>query len=945
MKAPLEIKIFLSSPGDVADERGLAARIVKQELPYDPLFRGRLTFDLISWNDPAAPTPMLANLTPQEAITRGLPRPSECDFVVVVLWARLGTPLPEQCRKANGERYLSGTEWEFENALKAADDARKEGRELKPRILIYRRTEDPRISLKDPEIDEKRKQYTYVNQFFENFKNPDGSLKRSFVEYSTPSEFADEMKRNLHALLTTITTELIRQEERDNNKSKNKAALELPWPGSPYPGLRAFTPEEEEIFFGRGNEVDKLLQLLRDPKYRFLAVVGASGTGKSSLVRAGLSPRLKKNAIEGSKDWRVLDFKPGALENPFELLAVKLNEMLPAAMQHQWPRELAARLQNRAEWIGILAEQVLAGSPEWAELLLFVDQFEELFTPSVEESYRSPFITMLACAATSKRMRVVVTLRADFLIRAAESATKLSELLQAGTFLLAPPREVALSEMIRHPAERAGLKLEDGLADEILKDAGTDPGALPLMAFCLQELYQQTVPDHRLTCEAYHEVGGLKGAISHQATQVIERLSTETREALPWLFQALVHVDVVTGAATRQRVNRSAIETDEAATELLEALINVRLLQAGEHGKGRQPTVELAHEALFDAWPQLQDWLRDNHTLLQRRTEIEIAMVRWDRENRDPRDLLTGKQLAEAMQLASQRPYFLTSSIRLYVKLSQEREKHIGNLSPEDINRFIHEQAYKVSEERRSKRAEYLRGIFESLHPDEIRSIFMDANKLINVIEPEDEERRVSDWHIGKMRFISDILEGNLNFALRISPEAYPQLEREWLEDFKKHRAYLIWEARGRGFDLDSGLSNYHAACEWIVERLTDGDMKMPEQFEAVRKYIESQLLNSGKLDTSKSGTHELIGTKARRLHQLLRDMPAEENWCLAENQVKIYYENIIPAVEGNPENVRQIICAIEPAQVNLRLYDIVNCFEITLVTYFVKVNMNIIQV
>jgi hypothetical protein len=236
---------------------------------------------------------MLANLTPQEAITRGLPRPSECDFVVVVLWARLGTPLPEQCRKANGERYLSGTEWEFENALKAADDARKEGRELKPRILIYRRTEDPRISLKDPEIDEKRKQYTYVNQFFENFKNPDGSLKRSFVEYSTPSEFADEMKRNLHALLTTITTELIRQEERDNNKSKNKAALELPWPGSPYPGLRAFTPEEEEIFFGRGNEVDKLLQLLRDPKYRFLAVVGASGTGKSSLVRAGLSPRLQ----------------------------------------------------------------------------------------------------------------------------------------------------------------------------------------------------------------------------------------------------------------------------------------------------------------------------------------------------------------------------------------------------------------------------------------------------------------------------------------------------------------------------------------------------------------------------------------------------------------------------------------------------------------------------
>jgi AAA+ ATPase superfamily predicted ATPase len=176
-------------------------------------------------------------------------------------------------------------------------------------------------------------------------------------------------------------------------------------------------------------------------------------------------------------------------------------------------------------------------------------------------------------------------------------------------------------------------------------------------------------------------MGGLRGAIGHQATRVVERLSIEAQETLPRLFQALVHVDVVTGAATRQRANRSEIGTDEAAAELLEALIHARLLQAGEHDKGHQPTVELAHEALFDAWPQLQDWLRDNHPLLQRRTEIEVAMARWDRENRDPRDLLTGKRLAEAIQLASQRPYFLTPRIRLYVKLSQEREKHMRTLS------------------------------------------------------------------------------------------------------------------------------------------------------------------------------------------------------------------------------------------------------------------------
>jgi hypothetical protein len=158
MKAPPKIQIFLSSPSDVADERGLAARIVKEELPYDALFRGRLTFDLVSWDDPAAPTPMLANLPPHEAVARGLPKPSECDFVVVVLWARLGTPLPEQYRKANGERYLSGTEWEFEDALKGVDDALNEGRKLKPTILVYRRTEKPLIELPDPQLYEKDQQ-------------------------------------------------------------------------------------------------------------------------------------------------------------------------------------------------------------------------------------------------------------------------------------------------------------------------------------------------------------------------------------------------------------------------------------------------------------------------------------------------------------------------------------------------------------------------------------------------------------------------------------------------------------------------------------------------------------------------------------------------------------------------------------------------------------------
>jgi formylglycine-generating enzyme required for sulfatase activity len=589
---------------------------------------------------------------------------------VVVLWARLGTPLPEQYRKANGERYRSGTEWEFEDALKAADDARKEGRELKPTILVYRRTEVPRIELTDPQLNEKRDQYNNVNQFFENFKDPDGSLKRSFVEYSTPSQFADKLKKNLHDLLTPKAEALIRDEERNKNTTPTQAELQPSWRGSPYPGLRAFTVEEEVIFFGRGNEVDRLIKLLRDPAQRFLAVVGASGTGKSSLVRAGLLPRLKKNAVEGSKDWRVLDFKTGDRENPFELLEVKLSEMLPVAMQPQRPSELAERLQNKPEWIGILAEQVLAGSPAWAELLLFVDQFQELFTPSVKESYCSPFVAMLASAAASERMRVVVTLRADFLTLAAESATRLPELLQAGMFPLPPPRQDALAEMIRLPAPVAGAKLEDDVAYKILEDAGNDPGALPLVAFCLSELYDKSAPERCITLSKYEELGGLRGAIGRQVEVAWQRtqqaLGTQQRseqerdKTLEILFSKLVASDR-DGKAVRRRATHAELDGNEAVKRLVREL-------SGDQGRlltCTQDTVELAHDALLDKWPKLKCWFKWNRADMQLWADLEHDANNWLMSSRDENLLWKGKKLQEARKLLKREPPLVPNSLTM----------------------------------------------------------------------------------------------------------------------------------------------------------------------------------------------------------------------------------------------------------------------------------------
>ena len=176
------VRIFLSSPGDVADERTSARQLIDGELPKLPSFRGRLELELIAWDDPAAQIPMLATETPQESVNAARPRPATCDIVIVILWARMGTPLPDNVRKPNGEPYLSGTEWEYEDAVNSP-------RQPQPEVLVYRRTEEPKIGLRDPQKKEKEEQFERVEAFFARFRNADGSLKGGVNEYATPSEF------------------------------------------------------------------------------------------------------------------------------------------------------------------------------------------------------------------------------------------------------------------------------------------------------------------------------------------------------------------------------------------------------------------------------------------------------------------------------------------------------------------------------------------------------------------------------------------------------------------------------------------------------------------------------------------------------------------------------------------------------------------------------------
>jgi tetratricopeptide (TPR) repeat protein len=644
LSQPRHITVFLSSPGDVADERALARRTL-ESLENQPFIRGRATLRVVAWDNPGAKTPLLANLSPQEAINRQLLRPGQCDIAVVVLWSRLGTPLGEEYRKPNGEAYRSGTEWEFEDAARNPATS----------ILMYRRTEPVRVDLDDPDYDDKRRQYEAVKQFFAERMRRGSAGARGFVTYESPSEFEARFATDIRSVL-----EMMLERAPESEEVARAPAREAIWHGSPYPGLRALSQRDAPLFFGRGAETDQLLAHLRTSPTHFLGVVGASGSGKSSLVGAGLLPRLADGAIDGSRSWRSIRMSPSQADrDPFMSLTRQL-AALPA------PSQTAERMRDemRADprETGDIAVTVLPPEQPSAELVVFIDQLEELFTV-VPVEVRQPFDTAIGAMAAHRRIRVIATLRSDFFASAA-NYPQLAALLQHSHFLLLPPGWRALTEMVVKPAERAGIEFEPGLADRLVADSGIEPGSLPLLAYTLDQLFDAE-HDTLLTHATYDELGGIRGAISRRAEGAYTAADAESQAALPRLFRELVAVDR-TGIATRQRASRRELGKDPAAARLAEQLVRSRLLIADTHDGVE--TLEVAHEALFESWPRLKLWLDESRDFLLWRQRLRFSMDLWQRSGRRSEALLSGVFLDEALGWLGKRAQDLSDEERQFIE-------------------------------------------------------------------------------------------------------------------------------------------------------------------------------------------------------------------------------------------------------------------------------------
>jgi WD40 repeat protein len=675
------LRIFISSPGDVPKER-LRAELIIDRLNQD--YGRDLTLETYRWEH----EPMIASGHFQDAIEL----PSAHDIVVFIVWSRLGTPLPERTavreyRGIDGHAPVTGTEWEYEDALKAA---RERG---EPTILAFRNLNPAPVDAVDRQArDGALAQLEALDVFWRRHFADRDAFVAAFDGYRTLEEFAAHLEQALR--------KLIERRIRRASDALGPDSLAT-WTGPPFRGLRAYEFEQAAIYFGRDGVVaraaDQLTARAREGT-AFLLISGPSGSGKSSLALAALAPRLMKpQRIEGIGILRRAVLRPGDAGSD---LATGLAEALTGARAipellgpGQKLDDLAALLRSSSDGASYLLEQALsrvgedarrAGillAHEKAQAILIVDQLEEIFTrEDLSSEERSRFAARLG-ALSRTGVWVVATLRNDFWHRVAEIEELAALASGDGRLDIAPPSSAELSEIARKPVLSSGLAYEvhetTGLSlDSVIVDhAAAQSGALPLLSFALDELYKIDVLGARgriLTYRAYESLGGLEGAIANRAETVVAALSPTAQAALPRVLRALTTSGAGADAEPVSRpVPLGSFAPGTEVRAVVDALIGARLLVASD--AGQEPTVRLAHEALLARWERAREQLAADRRDIETRSSIERQFERWRRAPPAARAglLLRDPDLAAAIDLMSRWRDELPEEPRAFVARSR----------------------------------------------------------------------------------------------------------------------------------------------------------------------------------------------------------------------------------------------------------------------------------
>ena len=587
-----KLKLFVSSPGDLVPERQAVQRVVAR---INGDYLGVVHFEVIRWEE--------KSYSARAGFQSQIVEATSCDLVIAMLYQRMGTPLPvEVAQRNDGSVFESGTAYEIETSLL---HAQKHGA---PQLYMFRKTAN--AALLGPDA---RAQFEVMERFWQRvFVDADGQILRAFQSFDDVAE----LQRQLDLC---VRGWLLEQGYLRDAPTWNSAIL-----GSPFRGLAAFEEQHAAVYFGRRVALDLAWQRLlraQEQGAGFLLMLGASGSGKSSLVKAGIVPQFRAHMnAHGVILAHVAELRPGS--DPLAALARATAELTfsPAAEDAV---DESAKL-----------------TPKY---LLVIDQFEELFDQP--DALIAEFSTQCLALLQARRFFIVATMRADCYASLLEHA-ELSQLKDAGlSFDVRAPSDVDIEEMLRGPAAAAKLEFEraaDGsdLADLILVDlAGSD--ALAMMQLTLEELFQGRT-ESTLTFARYRQLGGVQGALLSAAEAAYASLDVRAQAALPHLLSELVAgfsdsgearcrpvllPEAISKATAPQKPEYIDDDEKQARARLIAVLVQKRLLIVD----GAQ--VRVAHEALVRAWPRAVQVLEEISAAVLLRERLAAPLSEWQRDH------------------------------------------------------------------------------------------------------------------------------------------------------------------------------------------------------------------------------------------------------------------------------------------------------------------------
>ncbi len=672
------LRILLSSPGDVAEERQKARQVIEHLQRY---YGSRVTLVPVLWEN----LPLGADASFQEGIDVVLTEKHRIDIAVFILWSRLGSPV-RRPSKPDGTPYRSGTEREFDLML----EARRRSGGKHPHIIAYMRDDDAgfrRALTTAPGnlLKEIAEQHSLVHQFIEErFEDELGRNQRAYHTYDRPLTFASRLKMHLRAIIDDMLGE-----------ASSGAAV---WDECPYRGLQVFDIQHAPIFFGREQEVCEVELLLRrraETGNAFVVIVGSSGSGKSSLARAGIAANLLHANLDDSvKEWRLAMMQPGGLQGDV------FGSLVRALADSQALKELSGGGPDALERF----RDSLAESPQTAlslkftdalnraaetaggpvKILLLVDQLEELWTDKqIGPEQRDAFLRVLSLMAAGGHAWVIATLRADIY----PLALQCQPFVQIkrgpkdvagceGIFELFAPDPAALHRLIKEPAILAGLRFEKddrtarSLDQILLRDAIGHPDALPLIEYALQQLFEARTDDGCLTFAAYEKIGGFEKALGLQAEATFAALPPDVHAEFPHIIRTLVAVATdAQGQALRRTTPLSTITDTETKKTFTDAFVSHRFFTTDRENDA--PVVRIAHEALLRRWDRLAKWIADNHEHLRLLSRVEQSCARWLGSGKHASLLLPeGLPLEEAKKLSQEDPALIASELAAFITQS-----------------------------------------------------------------------------------------------------------------------------------------------------------------------------------------------------------------------------------------------------------------------------------